>query len=87
MLFLISSAPDTQEFRTSYKTAMEMKADICLLQNAVYAARNPDYDKAYVLGDDMKLRGITIDEIKGNMINYNQLVDMMSAAGKVVGLL
>jgi sulfur transfer complex TusBCD TusB component (DsrH family) len=42
MLFLISSAPDTKEFQTSFRTAKEMNADICLLQNAVYAARNFD---------------------------------------------
>jgi len=40
MLFLISSAPDTKEFKTAYKLAKDMSADICLLQNAVYAARS-----------------------------------------------
>ncbi len=40
MLFLISSAPDTKEFKTAYKLAKDMSADICLLQNAVYASRN-----------------------------------------------
>jgi hypothetical protein len=35
MLFLISSAPDTKEFKTAYKLAKDMSAEICLLQNAV----------------------------------------------------
>ena len=85
MLFLISSAPDTKEFQTSFRTAKEMKADICLLQNAVYAARNPDDSSVYFMSDDMMLRGIKENETSGRMIDYGQLVDLMTNADKVVG--
>jgi sulfur relay protein TusB/DsrH len=86
MLFLISSAPDTKEFQTSFRTAKEMNADICLLQNAVYAARNPDESSVYILNDDMMLRGIKKNETSGRMIDYGQLIDLMTNADRVVGL-
>jgi len=86
MLFLISSAPDRIEFKTSYRIAKEMNADICLLQDAVYASRELADDNFYVIIDDMKLRGIKEEEIKGKPIDYDQLVDMMVDAEKVVGL-
>ena len=40
MLFLISSAPDTKEFKTAYKLAKDMNAEVCLFQNAVYASKD-----------------------------------------------
>ncbi|MEE8329001.1 MAG: DsrH/TusB family sulfur metabolism protein [Thermodesulfovibrionia bacterium] len=86
MLFLISSAPDTKEFKTAYKLAKDMNAEICLLQNAVYASRNLNDSSLYVLLDEMKLRGIKEDEISGKPINYDQLIDLMTGMDKVVGL-
>jgi sulfur relay protein TusB/DsrH len=86
MLFLISSAPDTKEFKTAYKLAKDMSAEICLLQNAVYASRNSDDNGLYVLHDDLQLRGINENEISGRRIDYGQLVDLMTKADKVVGL-
>ena len=86
MLFLIASAPDTQEFKTAVQMAGDASADICLLQNAVYAARTSDNNNMYVLSDDMKLRGIHEDEISGKPIDYNRLVDLMTQSEKVVGL-
>ena len=86
MLFLISSAPDTPGFKSAFNTAKEIGADICLLQNAVYAARTSDDNSIYVLGDDMGLRGLRPDEITGKPIDYNQLVDLMTNSDKVVGL-
>lgn len=87
MLFLISSAPDTKDFQTAYRTAKKMKADICLLQNGVYAARGCDDETLHILSDDIKLRGIIPDNLKGKIINYEQLVDLMTASEQVVGLL
>lgn len=86
MLFLIASAPDTQEYKTAVTLAGDVNADICLLQDAVYAARRSDSNTAYVLSDDMKLRGIGEDEISGTAVDYGQLVDLMTGADKVVGL-
>ena len=86
MLFLIASAPDTQEFKTAIQMARDTYADICLLQNAVYAARTSDNHNMYVLNDDMKLRGIQEHEISGKPIDYDQLVDLMTTSDKVVGL-
>jgi sulfur relay protein TusB/DsrH len=86
MLFLISSAPDTKEFKTSYQMAKDMNAEICLLQNAVYASRNSDDNSLYVLHDDLQLRGINENEISGRRIDYGQLVDLMTKTDKVVGL-
>jgi sulfur relay protein TusB/DsrH len=86
MLFLIASGPDTQEFKTAIQMAMDSHADICLLQNAVYAARTSDNNNMYVLSDDMKLRGLSEDEISGKPIDYDRLVDLMTTADKVVGL-
>ncbi len=86
MLFLISSAPDTKEFKTAYRLAKDIKADVCLLQNAVYASRSINDNKLYVLGDDLKLRGIGEEEISGRIIDYGQLIDLITDADKVVGI-
>lgn len=86
MLFLIASAPDTQEFKTAFRMAKDVNADICLLQNAVYAVRNSNDKNLYVLSDDMELRGIHEDEISGKLIDYGKLVDLMTNSDKVVGI-
>jgi len=86
MLFLISSAPDRKEFKTSYKVATEMGADVCLLQDAVYASRELNNDRLYVIIDDLKLRGISESEVHGKPIDYDQLVELMVASDKVVGI-
>jgi sulfur relay protein TusB/DsrH len=86
MLFLISSAPDTKEFQTAFRTAKEIKADICLLQNAVHALIASEDKELYVLSDDLKLRGINENEISGKPVDYSQLIDLMTEADKVAGL-
>ncbi len=86
MLFLISSAPDTKEFQTAWSIAMSMEADICLLQSAVYAVRQNGVSDVYVLDDDLMLRGIGRDEASGTIINYQQLMDLMTGADKVAGI-
>ncbi len=85
MLFLISSAPDTNEFKTAYKLAKDMDAEICLLQNAVYASRNLNDSSLYVLRDEIQLRGINENEISGKLIDYSQLIDLMTDTDKVAG--
>jgi len=86
VLFLIASAPDTQEFKTAIRMANDVNADICLLQNAVYAARNSTDNNMYALSDDMKLRGIHENDLSGKLIDYGQLVDLMTTSDKVVGI-
>ena len=86
MLFLIASAPDTTEFKSAYRTAREINAEIVLVQNAVYAARYSDNKDVYVLSDDMQLRGISENEISGKPVDYGQLVDLMTNSDKVTGM-
>jgi sulfur relay protein TusB/DsrH len=86
MLFLISSAPDTKEFKSAYKIAQQMNAEVCLLQNAVYASRNLLDSSFYMLKDELHLRGIREDEVSGKLIDYSQLAGMMAESDKVVGL-
>ncbi|MBI4846954.1 MAG: hypothetical protein HY808_00045 [Nitrospirae bacterium] len=85
MLFLISSAPETKEFKTAFNLAKDINADICLLQNAVYASRNSNDSSLYVLLDELKLRGINENEISGKPIDYGRLIDLMTETDKVVG--
>jgi sulfur relay protein TusB/DsrH len=86
MLFLISSTPDSKEFKTAFRLAKDLNAEICLLQNAVYASRNLNDTGLYVLRDELKLRGVNENEVSGKLIDYGQLVDLMVKAEKVVGL-
>jgi len=86
MLFLISSAPDTKEFKTAYKLAKNMNAEICLLQNAVYASRSLDDSSLFILRDEIQLRGVSENEVSGKIIDYSQLIDLMIATDKVVGI-
>ena len=86
MLFLISSAPDTKEFQTAIRMAKDVNAGICLLQNAVYASRTSGESGVYVLSSDLKLRGISEDEISGKPIEYADLIDLMTDADKVIGI-
>jgi sulfur relay protein TusB/DsrH len=86
MLFLFSSAPDTKEFKTAYKLAKDINAEICLLQNAVYAAGNADNQAHYALNDDLALRGIDKSTVTARVIDYSQLIDIMTGTDKVVGL-
>lgn len=86
MLFLIASAPDTQQFKTAFRMAKDMNADVCLLQNAVYASRHLNDNSLYVLHDEIALRGIAPNEISGKLIDYNTLVDLMADSDKVVGI-
>jgi sulfur relay protein TusB/DsrH len=86
VLFLIASAPDSQQFKRAFKLAKDLYADVCLMQNAVYASRHLNDNSVYILHDDMNLRGISQSEISGNLIDYNKLVDLMAESDKVVGI-
>ncbi len=86
MLFLISSSPDTKEFKTAVRMAKDVNGTICLLQSAVYASRDLYDPDMYVLSDELQLRGIKDNEISCKTINYNQLVDLMTNSDKVMGM-
>lgn len=86
MLFLIASAPDTQEFKTAHALAEDIGAEVCLLQNAVYAAKTLKFSQVYVIRDELQLRGIKESEVTGTLIDYGQLIDRMNSSDKVIGL-
>ena len=38
------------------------------------------------MADDLRMRGITEQEVPGTIIGYDRLVDLMAGSDKVVGL-
>jgi sulfur relay protein TusB/DsrH len=94
MLVIIRNAPDTPEGKRGVKMARTMIADIVLLQNAVYFVQKERledlgfYNTAYVLEDDIRLRGVTdaLDYPNLKSINYDGLVDLMAENDKVIGM-
>ncbi len=92
MLVIVRSAPDTSEGRRGVRIARSMNADIVLVQNGVYFAQEDRLEgfhkTAYVLEDDIRLRGIrdysANQRIKS--INYDGLVDLMTERDKVIGM-
>jgi len=85
MLFLISSAPGTDNYSRAIKLAGELNARVCLLQNAVYGARDNLQGEVYVLRDDLKLRGVGDDEVLAKVIDYGKLIDIMLSEDRVIG--
>ncbi|HMK60751.1 MAG TPA: DsrH/TusB family sulfur metabolism protein [Dissulfurispiraceae bacterium] len=92
MLIIIKSAPDTTEGKRGLDLAKEMSCAVVLLQNGVYSVCEDmpvDYrGPVYVLDDDLRLRGLgehRIDE-RTTKISYVNLVDLMAASDKVVGM-
>jgi len=88
MLLIIKSGPETTEGKRAVKLARDMAGDIVLIQNAVYFAEKERLEgfcgTAYVLKDDVALRGIN-DIKKGiKIIEYPELIDLM-AEEKTIG--
>jgi sulfur relay protein TusB/DsrH len=92
MLVIVKSAPDSTDGKRGVKLARDMAADVVLLQNGVYFAQRERLEgfcgTAYVLDDDVRLRGLKDDEIEKNIrrLNYDGLVDLMADEDKVVGM-
>jgi sulfur relay protein TusB/DsrH len=69
-----------------------MAADVVLLQNGVYFAQKERLEgfcgTAYVLDDDVRLRGLKNDEIEKDIrrLDYGSLVDLMASEDKVAGM-
>lgn len=90
MLVVIKSAPDTREARRAVKLARDTAADILLIQNAVYLAGKERLEgfcgTAYVLDEDMRLRGVSDIEKGIKTVGYGEAVDLMAEEDKVIGL-
>jgi sulfur relay protein TusB/DsrH len=92
MLVIVKSAPDTTDGKRGVKLARDMAADVVLLQNGVYFAQKERLEgfcgTAYVLDDDVRLRGLKNDEIEKDIrrLDYGSLVDLMAREDKVDGM-
>ena len=92
MLVIVKSAPDTTDGKRGVKLARDMAADVVLLQNGIYFAQAERLEgfcgTAYVLGDDVRLRGLKNDEIEKDIrrLDYGSLVDLMASEDKVAGM-
>jgi sulfur relay protein TusB/DsrH len=94
MLVIIRNAPDTPEGKRGVKIARDMSADIVLLQNGVYFLKEQALEDlgfvrtAYVLEDDVRLRGLKDTGENKNIrgVNYDGLIDLMTESDKVMGI-
>ena len=92
MIVIIKSAPDTPEGKRGIKLARDMAADLFLIQNGVYFAQEERLEgfcgTAYVLEDDLKLRGLKGADIEKGIreTGYDSFVDLMADSDKVVGM-
>jgi sulfur relay protein TusB/DsrH len=91
MLVMVKNSPGSTEGKRGIKLAMDMAADLILIQNAVYFAQQGRLERfggtAYALAEDMRLRGISSDSTGSNIreIDYDNLVDLMMKEEKVSG--
>ncbi|MEK6693589.1 MAG: sulfurtransferase complex subunit TusB [Nitrospirota bacterium] len=87
MLFIISSSPDTQEFKTALSLAKD--SDLCLIHDAVYLTMDekaPVKGKIYAIKYDLSLRGILETRLPGlKVIDHTEMIDLMAQAEKVAG--
>ncbi|MCL4475953.1 MAG: DsrH/TusB family sulfur relay protein [Nitrospirae bacterium] len=92
MLVIVKSAPDTTDGKRGIKLARDMAADVVLLQNGIYFAQRERLEgfcgTAYVLDDDVRLRGLKNGEIEKDIkrLDYGSLVDLMAGEDKVMGM-
>lgn len=92
MITIIKSATDTPEGRRGFKLARDMASDIVLLQDGVYLAQRERFEgfcgKVYILEEDMRLRGLTDNEILKDAIriSYDGLVDLIDEEDKIIGM-
>ncbi len=90
MIVLIKSAPDTPEARRAITLAGDLSADLVLIQNAVYLARERTAGvrgAVYALDEDLRMRGLGPDTDIGAVkrIDYDMLVDLITNSDKVHG--
>lgn len=90
MLVVIKSSPETEEAKRGFRLANDASADLVLVQNGVYLFRGDGLEgfsgTAYVLDEDMRLRGLGMNEKAIRPISYDELVNLMAVADKVIGM-
>lgn len=92
MLVIVKSSPDTLDGKRGVRMARDMAGDVVLLQNGVYFAQRERLEgfcgTAYVLDDDLRLRGLRGDEVEKDIrrLDYGSLVEVMAEEEKVVGM-
>ena len=92
MIVIVKSGPDTADGKRGVKLARDMAADLFLIQNGVYFAQEEGLEgfcgTAYVLEDDLKLRGIKGSGIEKGIreTGYDSFVGLMADENKVVGM-
>jgi sulfur relay protein TusB/DsrH len=92
MIVVVKSGPDTTDGIRGVTMARSEGAALVLIQNAVTFAHSELSGSAgpgatYVLEEDLRLRGLGVDELDERIvrIGYPELVDLLTAADKVVG--
>lgn len=92
MLVIVKSGTDTADGKRGVKLARDMAADLFLIQDGVYFAQEERLEgfcgTAYVLEDDLKLRGIKGAGIEKGIreTGYDIFVDLTDESDKVVGM-
>jgi sulfur relay protein TusB/DsrH len=90
MLVIIKSAPRTDEARRGLRVAMDTSSDVVLVQDGVYLAAQGALEgftgKAYLLEDDVTLRGKGAATEGFKRIGYGEFVDLMDGGQKVLGM-
>ena len=90
MLVLIKSAPETPEARCAMRLAKNSSADVVLIQNGVYHCDGECLEafagSVYAIQDDRDMRGVKASGGNVRIISYEELVDLMAANEKVVGM-
>ena len=92
MIVIVKSAPDTPEGKRGIKMARDMAAHVMLIQNAVYFALKDRIEgltgKVYALEEDLRLRGINNDDLKGDIrkLSYDGFIDLMVEDDQVMGI-
>lgn len=92
MIVIVKSGPDTADGKRGVKLARDMAADLFLIQNGVYFAQEERLEgfcgTAYVLEDDLKLRGIKGAGIEKDIreTGYDSFAGLMADENKVVGM-
>jgi sulfur relay protein TusB/DsrH len=92
MLVIVKSAPGTPEGGRGIKLAIDMAANVVLIQNAVCFAQKDKLDGfpgiIYALEDDIRLRGLRDEELKKGIkkLDYDGLIDLMVEDDKIIGI-
>lgn len=92
MTVIVKSSPDTPEGKRGLQTAIELGANLVLLQNGVYAvlsaAASAPNMRVFAIEEDCLMRGIPVyPDNKVRRIDYAELVDILQQSDHVVGMM